>query len=347
MRKALLFKDGNEIILSAQQVLDNYETYKYEEFVDPEYEFRVNFIKDCKGHTGPYFRFYLSKEDYSKLSTEKKTKYDILANQRHFQEGPWHRYWEDKFKQYGNIEYYIKAKNERKYKRADFFYLNGKTCVEFQHSYIANDFEERNEFYDKEGLNIVWLYDLTMVSVKENNEGYFEILENNAKGFFKVSENQQNLSDYPVFIQVKGGTIYRVKELLRKEIDNKLKSTIRFFKNDGIYTEDEFVKGVIESNTSFKSKKFKEKGLSSIYDLWDKSYSMIIITDGEKEIKITGTKDGGIFSDLNFGNILFNYVDWLGNSNLFLDRNGKNYRMKKSESNEKKWKLLKAYYRKI
>lgn len=346
MNKALIFKDGDEVIVTAQEVLDNNDFYRDFEFVDPEEKFRVNFIRDCKGHTGPYFRFYLSKEDYIKLSPERKSRYDILADQRHFQEGPWHRYWEEKFKPYGKTEYYVRSSETKSYKRSDFFYFEGKTCVEFQHSYIANDFEDRNEFYSKEGLNIVWLYDLSKMTVKVNEEGDFEILENNAKGFFRVAEHPNNLKEYPVFIQVKGGIIYRVDELRRKEIDDEKKSTIRLFKPIGTYTEDQFVEGIINCGEEFKSSRFKTFGLSSIHELWDKRYSVMIVTDGKKEIKITGTKDGSMFCDLDFGAVIYNYVDWYPGANSFQTRNETNYRMKNEESYAKKWKLLKAYYRK-
>jgi len=346
MDKALIFKDDEERIVTADEVLKNFDDYKDVEFVDPEEEFRVNFIKDCKGHYGPYFRFYLSKEDYKKLTPERKTRYDILADQRHFQEGPWHRYWEEKFSPHGEIEYYVRSTENKKYKRSDFFYPKGKTCVEFQHSYIANDFEERNDFYSKEGLNIVWLYDLSKMAVKERNDGYFEILENNAKGFFRIAENKKNLEEYPVFIQVKGGIIYRVKELLRKDIDNDLKSTIRLFKPFGTYSEDEFVKAVLNCDDNLKSEHFKSTELSSIYDLWNRSYSVMIVTDGEKEIKITGTKDGGMFRKLDSGAIRFSYVDWYWKSKTFKERNVTDYPMSKAEANSKKWKLLKSYFRK-
>ena len=35
-------------------------------FVDPEYEFRVRFVRGAKNNGGPYFRLYYSYEEYKK-----------------------------------------------------------------------------------------------------------------------------------------------------------------------------------------------------------------------------------------------------------------------------------------
>lgn len=345
MKFALIFKDNEKKIISATEVLNNMSFYKNCEFIDPEEEFKVIFVKNCKGHYGPYFRLYLSRSDYLKLSPERKDRYDILCKQRHYQESKWHRDWEQKLEPYGKIEHYVKSDINNKYKRSDFYYEKGKCCVEFQHSYIANDFENRNEFYSNNGLNIIWLYDLTNMSVKNCYDGYFEILENNAKGFFRIAEKESNLTEYPVFIQVKGNLIYRVKQLLRKDIDNGLNSTIRIFKNSGVYTEDEFITKILNSDSEFKAKYFLKNELKNIHELWDKDFSLMIVTDGEKEIKITGLKNGEIFRDYD-GNIFYNYVDWFQTSNTFRERSKTNYRMKRFDEYSKKWKLLRAYYRK-
>lgn len=338
MKVAKVFRNGEDVIITADEVLKNRELYKDVEFVDPEEEFRVKFVKDCKGHKGPYFRLYLSKEDYKRLTPERKTRYDIISEQRHLQNGLWHTHWEEKVRPHGKTEYYIKTCGckSSKYKRTDFYYDEGKTCVEFQHSYIAGDFNERNEFYTREGLNVVWLYDLMKMPVKAIGNGVFELLEDNAKGFFRIAEEPSNLRDYPVFIQVKGGLIYRVDKLERKEIDNELKSTVRLFIPVATFTEDEFVDGIINCRDVFKSKK-------SIYELWDKSYKMMIVTDGKDTIKITGGNDGEIYKDYRNGQPKYAYVNWYGTH--FKPRNNKEYSLKIELAKEKKWRLVHAYER--
>ncbi|MCR4698520.1 MAG: hypothetical protein K5762_04045 [Bacilli bacterium] len=279
MNKALVFQNGKEEIVTARDVLDNWSIYKNKEFSDPEENFRVKFIKDCKGHKGPYFRLYLSREDYNKLSPERKNRYDILKDQRHYQESAWHNSWEEKFSQYGYTEHYIHIKDCPLYKRADAYIPEVNTCVEFQHSYIANDFEERNNFYKSAGINIIWLYDLTKQTLKFS-ENKHELLENNSNGFFKISEVPDNLKDNYVFIQVRGNKIYRVDELKRKEINNPLQSTIRYFNSSISYSIEEFIQGVITGQF------LKENNVSlhSIKDLWDKSYSMMIVNDQKKQL---------------------------------------------------------------
>ena len=198
MKAALLFKNSGETVVLAKDVTEGRYS-RNEQFVDPEFKFRVIFVKDSKGHNGPYFRLYLTRDEYHKLSPESKSKYDILCQQRHYAESKWHRDWEDNCAAFCKLEQYIKGPNGT-YKRADAFYENGNIVIEFQHSFIDHDFEERNAFYTNLGLRVIWLYDLTMMHVLERDGGYFEILENNAKGFFRISEKQENLKNNNVFV---------------------------------------------------------------------------------------------------------------------------------------------------
>lgn len=111
MKKALLFKQGvDPIVVSADEVKDG-KYDKADNFVDLKYEFKVKYVKDCKGHTGPYFRYYLSHDDYVKLSQNQKTHSDIVENMRRFLESYWHDEWKNKVSHFCEIEKYFKKVN--------------------------------------------------------------------------------------------------------------------------------------------------------------------------------------------------------------------------------------------
>lgn len=267
MKKARLFENGEEVILSADEVKEG--LYDIDSnFTDLEEKFKVQYVSSAKAGGGPYFRLYYSKEDYDKYSTEKKTRYDILKNLRHWQIGPWHRDWQDRLSEFTLIEECIKNPETGLYKFADSFYEKGNLIIELQHSFIDRDFELRNEFYKNLGYKVIWLYDLKKSNVRFNGN-YIEILEDNARGFFKIATNPDNLKNNLVFIQVKDGKIYRVKELFRKEINDLmgLKSTIRYFEMNGIYTAEEFTDNIKNLNKNFLSINNSNEP-KSLFDLW-------------------------------------------------------------------------------
>jgi len=188
MDKARVFGSGE--IISAQDVLDG-KYSRYENFADIEEDFRVRFWKGAKNHGKAHFKLYLSLEDYNRLSPEQKTRYDILSQQRHYQESPWHREWENKFSLFAEVEKTITNDETNRRKRANAFQKETNTCIEFQHSFIDFDFEDRNAFYKELGIKTIWLYDLTHLRVISGDDGSYQILEDNAKGFFRVAENNK------------------------------------------------------------------------------------------------------------------------------------------------------------
>lgn len=273
MKKALLFRENEEPIeVTADEVKAGLYS-RWEEFVDPEYEFKVCYVKGARNNGGPYFRLYYSYEDYKRLYPDRASKYEIVADMRRYQESNWHKKWKKLVSDFCEIEKCIKNPSTNKRRMADAFYEKTKTCIEFQHSYIANDFEERNEFYSDLSIRAVWLYDLPKANVKQAEDGAVEILEDNARGFFRISENPDNLKKHPVYIQVKSGTIYRVTELKRRESSAKQKSTIRYFYPLEEYTEDEFV-GAILNNTIGKifEENQKDPRGKSLKELWKPNY---------------------------------------------------------------------------
>lgn len=345
MRTARLFKDGTMSIVTAQQVL-NGEVSRYENFVDPEYEFRVIFVKAARNSGQPYFRLYVTRDEYKQFSQEQKDRYQILSTMRHFQESAWHRDWEERVSSFCQNEFYVKN-SDGQCKRADAYYSQRKTIIEFQHSFIDHDFEDRNSFYEALGYNIVWLYDLTMMNVVAKEDGSFEILENNAKGFFRIAENPVNLMVYPVFIQTRGGAIFRVSRLERKEIDGDRKSTIRFFKPDLTLDESSFIKGVQDGDSAFMSKAYIEsitpKG-DSVYWLWKPEYQRMVVHNPERDMTILIYADGRYMNtDNETGNITYRYVVWNEKNSTYSIKSEKFYQLSNEKARARQWFLLRAF----
>ena len=327
MKTARLFRDGSSILVNAEEVKAGHYD-RNEEFVDPEYEFRVRFVKAAKNNGDPYFRLYYSYEDYKRLFPERASKYEIVANMRRFQESKWHKHWKNSLSSFCQIEQCIKNSATGKWKFADAYYSANKTCIEFQHSYISSDFEERNKFYLSISISTIWLYDLSNANVRKTDEDTFEILENNAKGFFKISENPKNLSDNLVYIQVKSGKIFRIKNLLRRISSSDKQSTIRYFKSNEIYTDKDFIErikdGSILSDT-YNIKKNKElrfitpinnkdtqtKIPKPLNELWHNSYKWIIVKNcnTDEKIFINCDNNGGMYRDFKTNYIRYKYVD--------------------------------------
>ncbi len=273
MKEALLFDNRNDPILVTAEEVKEGKYSRDSEFVDPEYEFKVQFVKGAKNNGGPYFRLYYSYEDYRRLFPDKADRYKIVANMRRYYESLWHKQWKQRFEPFCTIEKHIKSPLTNKWKFADAYYEDAKTCIEFQHSYIAFEFEERNKFYSDLGIRTIWLYDLTDANTRTAEDGFIEILENNSNGFFRVSEVPENLSKQNVYIQVKSGKIYRIKELLRRKTSTELKSTIRCFLPSEQYSISEFIEAVKsksiiteESNNEKANAFLPESSISVIKD---------------------------------------------------------------------------------
>ena len=342
MLEARLFDGTTTRIVSALDV-KNGLIDRNEQFIDIEYEFRVTYVSASKGHGNPYFRLYMAKEDYKRLSDEQKERYDILRTMRHYKESPWHREWKQTLSEFCKIEKSVRNNETLKYKIADAYYVEKETVIELQHSFIAHDFEERNEHYGQIGLNVVWLYDLPRAKLKKAGENEFEILEDNARGFFRIAEHPENLVNYPVFIQTHDGNVYLVKELRRKEIDNELKSTIRLFSPVKIFTPQEFVQALRNLEDDFLSHEYAEKkGLlaKSIYDLWKPGYYKMIVRDTKSDdiIAIFRDKKNPEKMSRNFGfdNIGYVYMGE-GPNGGFYQKSEKFYDLAEWKAKEKRW----------
>ena len=190
------------------------------------------------------------------------------------------------------------------------------------------------------------MYDLSKSAVKENDDS-IDILENNAKGFFRISEKPENLKKYRIFIQVKSGVIYQVDELKRHETDTNLKSSIRYFSPVKVYQDNEFVEAVITGDVlksnSVTTIDTKEE-LYNLNELWKTNYSSMIVLDTEKgeTIRINRDDNGQMFRSFASGCIQYNYVDWYDKIKFFKLKSKKDYSISPKKEKLKIWKLLKT-----
>lgn len=339
MFNALLFKDTLSILVSADEIA-NGKYSRTEEFVDPEYEFKVIFVNGAKNNGRPHFRLYYSYEEYKKLFPDRADRYAIVANMRKYQESQWHRKWKDIVSHFCSLEKCIKNPSTGKWKFADAFYDSKKTCIEFQNSYISFDFEERNSFYNDLGIKTIWLYNLPSSNVRQYDERYLEILEDNSKGFFRISEMPENLTNYFVYIQIKNGTIYRVKKLFRHNIKGDLKSTIRYFEPVEEYSKEGFVEAIKYEKLLSESHSSSEEDsiAKTLSELWNKSYIWMIVKNitNNNEIMINRDHFGNMYRDFSSGCIKYKYVDGKYKNNY------KEYHLNLKEEDKRIWKLLRA-----
>ena len=340
MKYARLFRENEEPILVSAEDVKNGTYSRREEFVDPEYEFKVRFVSGARNNGGPYFRLYYSYEEYKRKFPDRATRYEIVANMRRYQESKWHKQWKKKMEDCCAIEFCVKNSVTKKWKFADAYLAKTKTCIEFQHSYIAFDFEERNSFYEDLGIKVVWLYDLPNANVCGEGLIHMEILEDNARGFFRISEKAGNLEDHLVYIQVKSGRIYRVKRLYRRESSTDKKSTIRYFELSEVYTEEEFINAIKSNQIGGCDVIAEGRPPKTLHELWDDSYKVMIVRNVENDdiIRINHNGRGNMYRDYGSSCIKYSYVD-----NKYNTSNSREYSLSRKDENRPIWELIKAF----
>lgn len=345
MDRALLFREGKPVLVTAQEVLDG-KYSKDAEYVDAEYpEYKVSFVRAGKPPKGemfgtPYFRLYYSYEDYKELFPDRADKYEIVCDMRRYQETKWHREWKEKLSPFCETEKYFKH-NER-WKFADAYCPDTDTCIELQHSYTSSEFDDRNKFYKALGKKMVWLFHLPKASVKEAYDGMYEILEDNAKGFFRAAyESDDVFTDALVFIQTKSKDIYKVHELLRRKSRMPgYTATVRCFKPEGKWNEDRWIKD-LKSGRLQTPESHAVKGGSTLKDLWKDEYKTMIVyseDDVSKKSNLVevrflfrNNQRGGIQRDFNSGCIRYQYHN-----------NSKFYHISRKDEDRPIWHLVNA-----
>ena len=178
-------------------------------------------------------------------------------------------------------------------------------------------------------------------------DGAYKITEDNAKGFFRIAEDAENLKNTPVFIQAKDGFIYEVQELFRKQIDNELQSTIRYFYPISINTVDEFIEK-IKNNEIIKKqehpmeKENKSNDLHDIYALWQPGFQSMVVYNSEDKLYFMISEDrfekGTPERDYNFRSvILYQYAEW--KYTRFVIENHRKYRLSFAKATRPIWRL--------
>lgn len=343
MECAKIFSEDKSEIVTAQEVSLGIVS-RDAEFVDPEEDFRVIFVSASKNGKSAHFRLYYSRQYYDSLNPERRKRYDYVRNLRHFQDSEWHQNWEAAFRPYAKTEAYVRDPESKTYKRADVYFENIKLAVEFQHSYIANDFAIRNDYYSKLGIDTIWLYDLTDTNVVKSEDGKFRVLENNAKGFFRIAEDADNLLHH-VYVEAKDQKIYRIQHLERKQIDGDIESTIRVFDTTEIYTKQEFIDKIV-NNAIFDKTETIDDSYDTIFDLWDKSYYYMVVMNTITSDHIVIFKDSkkqGEMKRDSSGTLLYQYVTW-DEQKQFYSLNSKTYyRLRNDLANTQIWVLVRAF----
>ncbi len=287
MQKARLFYNGEDIIVTAEEVLNGMYD-RSAEFVDAEYpEYRVRFVSSSKCRKGetigiPYFRLYYSYEQYKSLYPDRADKYEMVANMRHVQESEWHLGWKAKVSSFCDIEKYFVIDKKRRF--ADAFNPITNTCIEFQHSYASKEFEDRNVFYSSLGMKMIWLFHLPKAVVIAAEDGNFEILEDNARGFFRAAyESDFEFKNVKVYIQVKSRHIYKVSKLFRRENTIEgMTATRLYFSQEGDWDEEgclNVIKMGCDDHDSMEEAR-------TISQLWNNDYKYLQLYNVETEEKI-------------------------------------------------------------
>ncbi len=84
--------------------------------------------------------------------------HSICSDGWHYDMSEWHANWQDKFPV--ETQEVVKRHNGKTH-RADILIESTKTVIEFQHSPLsAEEFEDRNAFYNELGYRVVWLFDV-------------------------------------------------------------------------------------------------------------------------------------------------------------------------------------------
>ena len=222
----------------------------------------------------------------------------------------WHMEWQKRFP-IDNIERVLEFNGKKHI--ADL--LIGNFVIEFQHSSISiEEFTERNNFYTSLGYKVIWLFDL----IEEYNDGRFAQTDFDfyykwayAKKLFRQIEFENVKAT--IYFQLSDdddpdvGVIERVKDI------RELAATIKTDSNQ-CFSIKEFVE-LVSSNSQelFEKPKpapapFSIDNCKSITELWDESYSAMIVKNKHTNsiIRVFG-RDGRLVRDYKTGKIRCKY----------------------------------------
>lgn len=181
---------------------------------------------------------------------------DFCKDSWHYDMTEWHYNWQSRF----NVECQevVKEFNGEKH-RADVLIEESKVVFEFQHSPLSpEEFEERNNFYNKLGYKVIWVFD-----VEEQYEN--EMLENYQSNLWSWKRPRRtfNFFNYRnnnviLFLELSNENEYLVKVTWCTN-DNGLSK----FATDGNEYDGSFIVQMYCKNVGFTKKEYR---FSDLYD---------------------------------------------------------------------------------
>lgn len=193
----------------------------------------------------------------------------------------WHFAWQEQFPMESQE---VVFENDNEIHRADVFIKN--TVIEFQHSPISEiDFDSRNNFYNKLGFKVIWIFDIQDKDIEYLGEGFDDIYRAFSWKYpIKFLEKVVSLKDkVTVFLQI-DSNIWNEQENYKNIKDyNELKIKSNLIRIDKISYEG--------------FKEFYSKDYFSDYEILDKFLSFNHANKKWYEYKIKTTNE-----------ILFDYL---------------------------------------
>ncbi|MBQ3001763.1 MAG: hypothetical protein IJD76_04755 [Bacilli bacterium] len=180
----------------------------------------------------------------------------ICDDSWHYDMTEWHFEWQNKFpKEYQEI---VKMNNGEKH-RADILIEKHKVVIEFQHSPLSpEEFKERNEFYNKLGYKVVWIFDV--------EEQYYNDMIVNYKSDLWIWKHPRRTFDYfdyknkmvELYLQLDTENTYLIK--VTWNTDDKGLSR---FATDGCEYDDLSIVNMFNDNKKSGENEYK---LSELFD---------------------------------------------------------------------------------
>ena len=122
---------------------------------------------------------------------------NVCKDSWHYDMTEWHYNWQNYFPK--ETQEIVKVLNGEKH-RADVLLEDDKIVIEFQHSNLSSEeFNARNEFYNKLGYKVIWIFDVEEQYLDEKIENYNGNLwswKNPKKTFDLFNYNNKNVELY-------------------------------------------------------------------------------------------------------------------------------------------------------
>lgn len=255
----------------------------------------------------------------------------------------WHMEWQKRFSK-DDIEKVLKNNGLKHI--ADL--LIDDIVVEFQHSSISlDDFNDRNEFYTGLGYKVIWVFDVSEDFLKGR------IRDGNYDGSYKWAYAKKLFRELD-FGKAKATIYFQFgncddKDSINLERVIDIDFDASYFKTDFYHglSIPEFVKMVKDNDPLLFGLPKREPppqlidGCNSISEIWNESYSAVIVKNvfNNSVIFING-KNGLISRDYRTGRMVCRYA--------YLDRFSNHYKAKNQfyllvDGEKKIWKLIHAF----